>query len=371
MVLAVFAWERLSMLADAQGSEGAESMLGDRFAPMELRGCFTVGALVTMADHTKKPIGEIQPGDYVLSWNESMHGADAAHAEVLAVARLWRKDLVDIKLHGGELVSSTPDHPWWSLGKQSVVSANPKATRLLYGLDASPAVMNATEIFQDEQGLPVPGHFRGLRTSSGGQEVVTLQLQRFHWFFVGGVRVHNKGGGRSWGRRGGYRSRGVRHGDGTSLTPGEFIFCVFFGCCICCAKIKEKCVGKTKQSSDNPEQYNKQARSCMEQAHPLDITNCLEMRPQDRTYYDGWICDMCNTEFPPNPPTAPFLHCRMCDVDFCQGCGALERPPPPLPPPSAPPLPSAPPPPPYGSAGGGGLSNLAKGASPGGYVRLP
>uniref|UniRef100_A0A7S0BA89 Intein C-terminal splicing domain-containing protein n=1 Tax=Pyrodinium bahamense TaxID=73915 RepID=A0A7S0BA89_9DINO len=78
-------------------------------------------------------------------------------------------------------------------------------------------MMEPAELFVDEIGHPVRGHSQVLGASTsvpalsghhaagrlfwarggkcaGEHEVITLCLDRFHWFYVEGIRVHNKGG---------------------------------------------------------------------------------------------------------------------------------------------------------------------------------
>jgi len=171
-------------------------------------GCFAHGTLVTMVDGSKKQIESVDIGDVVRSWNESASAATAA--TVVGITRVWRRQLLDIVMpHGAGRLTSTPDHPFWSHARRMLVSADPDVTLSLYELGVPVGRFNATELLEDEYGQPVEARARlrgrdgdpsGRRTEvrflhgSQEQEVITLCLDRHHWFFAGGVRVHNKGG---------------------------------------------------------------------------------------------------------------------------------------------------------------------------------
>merc|ERR1719213_958603 len=56
--------------------------------------------------------------------------------------------------------------------------------------------------------------------------------------------------------------------------------------------------------------------------HPLVQLNCSDMGTD---YRISWICDNCNKQFmrskQPN-----FLHCRVCQMDFCDACKPVADP---------------------------------------------
>merc|ERR1719428_1393407 len=110
---------------------------------------------------------------------------------------------MELRLETGDVIYSTDDHPYWSHKKNAMVSRNPGSTLSLYGFNASQ--LDDEEVFENEDGGPLTGRVSfGRRTASiivdgvevpDTMEVATLHLDTHHWFYVHGVRVHNKGGG--------------------------------------------------------------------------------------------------------------------------------------------------------------------------------
>ncbi len=78
--------------------------------------------------------------------------------------------------------------------ERNIVSMNPHLTLTRYGLTLSANVlqMNLTEIFQNATGHPILGRVT-LVDSREPVVLRTLVLDYHHWFFVNGIRVHNKG----------------------------------------------------------------------------------------------------------------------------------------------------------------------------------
>jgi hypothetical protein len=106
------------------------------------------------------------------------------------------------------------DHPYYSMLQQGLVSKNPAKTASEYGmLKSEVSLMGDDEVFQSTEGLSVKGSVLTLLNSTE-TSVRTLVLDTYHWFFVSGVRVHNKGtssGGSSY--RSSYSSSGYTGGS--------------------------------------------------------------------------------------------------------------------------------------------------------------
>lgn len=162
------------------------------------RGCFIPQTLVSLADGTQRPISNIVPGDVLLSWDEDT--ATLATAEVTGLTRVTSSDLSTILLEDGiTQITSTRDHPFWSHEKRAIVSLNPRATERDYNLSTS--LMGMSETFAHESGVPLRGYVKDNDTKPNSKddslqvehEVMTLCLNRHHWFFVHGIRTHNKG----------------------------------------------------------------------------------------------------------------------------------------------------------------------------------
>jgi hypothetical protein len=154
-------------------------------------GCFTPDTKVTMADGSRRMIGGVQIGEWVTSWNEDKQVA--VPAKVLNVKRTMRLDLMQVKCGNQPVIISTRDHPYWSVQQNSLISADPATTQVNYGLEAKSFLDN--ELLQDVDGSAVKCEVVSRADSAQLREVLTLQLEDHHWFFVEGIRVHNKGGG--------------------------------------------------------------------------------------------------------------------------------------------------------------------------------
>ncbi|CAK0847527.1 unnamed protein product [Prorocentrum cordatum] len=196
------------------------------------KGCFTGSAEVTMADGSLRPLQEVRAGDEVLSWDESL--GRLAPSVVQGTPSFLRaaSEVVELELGAsaargarspGRLLHATVDHPFWSRSKGALVSLQPEATDREYGLRAA-ALVPGEELESPEAAAGGANGPRvlGLAQASaallrGGRlhgaanrshvEVRTLCLHPLHWFFVQGVRVHNKGCFAPW--------VGVLMGDGT------------------------------------------------------------------------------------------------------------------------------------------------------------
>lgn len=157
-------------------------------------GCFVLNTKVTMADESLLSIGEVQVGDSVMSWDEIKQVATPA--KVLKIKRAKRSDLLKVKLTGtNDVITATRDHPFWSFKQQSLVSAEPENTKWGYDLDAKKFLQS--DVLQAANGSAVSCSIISQENSNELVDVMTLFLEDHHWFFVEGVRVHNKGGGSS------------------------------------------------------------------------------------------------------------------------------------------------------------------------------
>jgi len=103
----------------AQGSYGELSAL--RFAGVAAKACSFAGAtVVLMADGSKKPIEDIEAGDKVIA-------TDPETGEQVAktVEHVWvHDDTVTDMVVGGEVITTTEDHPFWSVTDQRFERAN-------------------------------------------------------------------------------------------------------------------------------------------------------------------------------------------------------------------------------------------------------
>lgn len=153
------------------------------------KGCFEPDTKVLMADGALKEIQLISSGDSVASWD----GLKVVNATVCRAVTFLRKERIVLHIESsGKQIVSTPDHPYWSQRSQTIVSFDPHQTFVDYDLDALD-MLELGEIFEDTQGSGIPVHLHERYNKTEATPVMTLQLSETHWFFVEGVRVHNKG----------------------------------------------------------------------------------------------------------------------------------------------------------------------------------
>jgi hypothetical protein len=195
-------------------------------SPAAAKGCFVADTPVTMADGSTAPIDSIAVGAAVQSWD--VETDSTMNASVLDIVHVQRFELMDITLENGDVVTSTIDHPWWSHSQGAIVSLDPNATEAQYELSGVRIMLNE-EVLQDAEGMPVKATIKRRPISKEPVDVMTLKLDRGHWFFTGekrGVRVHNKGGSHhssshhySRSRRTSSRRRGTYY---SSSSPNTF-----------------------------------------------------------------------------------------------------------------------------------------------------
>jgi hypothetical protein len=284
-------------------------------------GCFLPDMPVSLADGTRIPINSVVEGDAVLSWSDATN--TTTPSTVVKVLRYETvSPLIDVHLpsDAGTIVS-TEDHPYWSYRRQMLVSANPQKTHADY--EVVVAMVNQTETLHGEDGHPVSVQVRrrqqlvepcvhglcdkSIEKMTLSAQVVTLQLDEHHWFFVHGVRVHNKGPSHHIGGGGGggaFHTR--RFFDRTGAVSAGLIslaLCLSF-CAICCRK------------SDYP------AQECRRKQHETQPRFSHQMAAFDSSYNRGWRCGQClrQRKF---GVQEPFQHCPLCKTNFCSQCRRL------------------------------------------------
>lgn len=164
-------------------SRGA-ARYGDDLAETAATACSFAGAtVVLMADGTKKAIEDVNVGDMVLATDPET--GDQAAKEVTVV--LVHDDTVTDLVIDGEVISTTEDHPFWSVTDQRFERADELATAE-HVLSATGRTVSVSHLMAGTS-----------RTAA----VYNLSVEGIHTFHVGqvGVLVHNTcpvGGGPSF-----------------------------------------------------------------------------------------------------------------------------------------------------------------------------
>ena len=121
------------------------------------------------------PIEEIKIGDRVWAYNETNQTKSLQEVTHLIYGEDY-KNLVDIKLSSGEVITTTDNHPFWSVDLNSWVIADE--------LNSSTILLDINETNSTITSLK---HYKDFR------KVFNLSVDRVHTFFVGlnGVLGHN------------------------------------------------------------------------------------------------------------------------------------------------------------------------------------
>ncbi|GBG34963.1 Hypothetical Protein FCC1311_111862 [Hondaea fermentalgiana] len=111
---------------------------------------------------------------------------------------------------------------------------------------------------------------------------------------------------------------------------GTFVALVgfFFGCavliaCCCCRIVQARMSPKVRvvpqNAAPSPAQVSTKTALCFANVtHEYEKTTAADLAARgNKVYLQGWICDKCNQEFPPD---SELSHCNTCDLDFCARC---------------------------------------------------
>ncbi len=107
--------------------DGVAAKYGDDVAETAAKACSFSGAtLVLMADGTKKPIQDIKVGDMVLATDPETGEQVAKRVEDVFV---HDDALTDLALADGTVLTTTEDHPYWSVDDQRFERADELSSR--------------------------------------------------------------------------------------------------------------------------------------------------------------------------------------------------------------------------------------------------
>ncbi len=157
------------------GSRASRQPSASRVAQIAKDACFVAGTMILMADGSKKPIEEIQPGDLVMSRDEATGKTEAK--EVVRVFERGSNALVVISLANGEEIKTTPEHPFWVEGKGWTIAGDLKTVDRLTTTSSTSSIAS----------------IQWKRTPT---KVYNFEVKDYHTFFVSAngtdVWVHNQ-----------------------------------------------------------------------------------------------------------------------------------------------------------------------------------
>ncbi len=174
-------------------------------------GCFPGETLIDMADGSRKPIHDIQPGDHVAAFDEQ---GQRANAMVQHVYMLKAPAIIELLINGST-VRATAEHPFYVGGNEfRAIGALRVGDRVFTVVDAALHEQRVESIHR----IAIP------------MTVFNLETDGPHTFVAGGFAVHNKGGGGfgggghsfgGGGFGGGWNFSGSGGTRGVPLTPEE------------------------------------------------------------------------------------------------------------------------------------------------------
>ena len=168
--------EAIRAIGGGGGGGGDCDMLGGfhgipEFSP----GCFEAGTLVMMADRTLKRIEQIHVGDLVLSFDDKT-GMTMAKEILYRSMSLSKGDRVTVSLPEGEVIRSTPNHPFYIKEKGFLLACNLTPQMQL--------------TLTTGGGVPVKGIISQPATK---RYVYNLTVSDFHTYFVGKTGILVRG----------------------------------------------------------------------------------------------------------------------------------------------------------------------------------
>jgi len=155
-------------------------------------GCFVAGTEVSMADGSKKPIEQLQPGDLVRSFDEVSKSFYVTKVERPIVHPKAKQTLHHFQFENGTLLTSNDEHPFYILEAGGWLRAWEIAALF---------EKHATLTFLDENGTPT--RLKNLVLEEKYTKVYNLQVTglesdgdtplfgRGHSFMANGIVAHN------------------------------------------------------------------------------------------------------------------------------------------------------------------------------------
>ncbi|MFC3341605.1 polymorphic toxin-type HINT domain-containing protein [Paenibacillus abyssi] len=155
--------------------------------------CFTAGTKV-ITDEGEKPIEEIEVGDKVLAKDDET--GEMAYKEVEWLFQRDVEETYNITV-GGEVITTTDEHPFWIVGKGWVEAQHLAVGDVLTTSDGKELAIEKIEVKQEQK------------------TVYNFKVKDFHTYFVSnlGIWTHNACGPYQWGNKNTLQDHYDRHGS--------------------------------------------------------------------------------------------------------------------------------------------------------------
>jgi hypothetical protein len=149
--------------------------------------CFIGDTLISLKDGSQKSIKNIQPGEIVLSFNESKNQIE--ENRILSKIGKITDSIVRYTFTNGVVIESTKDHPYYVNGLK-IASFDPITTTDKYGFEIDVDLIKIGDIVNLEDGST--SIIESIEELDNLQKVYTLEIENNHNFYANGILVHNK-----------------------------------------------------------------------------------------------------------------------------------------------------------------------------------
>lgn len=149
--------------------------------------CFVGNTMISLENGNLKSIKNIKPGDFVLSYNESINQNEIK--KVLALKEKIANDLIRLSFGNGVVIESTPDHPYYVNGYK-IASYDPIATTEKYNFDIDIDLIKVGDIVNLADGGTT--YIEDIEEIFSNEHVYTFEVEDNHNYYANGVLVHNK-----------------------------------------------------------------------------------------------------------------------------------------------------------------------------------
>ncbi|AXT49492.1 hypothetical protein D1818_01145 [Aquimarina sp. BL5] len=145
--------------------------------------CFAKGTMITMADHTQKPIESLALGDKILSYDLQTQQQFAAI--IKEVANPVHDNLITISLEDGTSITCTKDHPLMSV-TGTWLSYDPQKTKADYTYNSISKLQVGAMLLGVDKALKITA----ITTNDTTQSTYTIvTLDRGNTFYANGILV--------------------------------------------------------------------------------------------------------------------------------------------------------------------------------------
>ncbi|WP_299444118.1 hypothetical protein [uncultured Aquimarina sp.] len=145
--------------------------------------CFAKGTMITMADHTQKPIELLALGDKVLSYNQQTQ--QQLTASIKELANPIHDNLITISLEDGTSITCTTDHPLMSVTR-TWLSYDPQKTKADYTYNSVNKLQVGAVLLGVDRALTITA----ITANDKTQPTYTIvRLDKGNTFYANGILV--------------------------------------------------------------------------------------------------------------------------------------------------------------------------------------